>query len=302
MRLKIVLAYEGTGWHGWQIQAPALALRTVQGQLEQALSRLAGVHVAAFGSGRTDAGVHALGQTVHCDVEDERFPKIRDWRHALNALLPDAIRVLSCEPCAGDFHARFSARAKTYRYRFWQEPGFALPWLGPFVWRCGPLDEAPMRKALELFKGTHDFASFANAGTPVKDTVRTLYALELAEESWDTVLTKAGPSLPPHRPCLRLDVTGSGFLKQMVRNIAGLLHDVGKGKLAPDKVPSFLQGRPRELLRSRTAPACGLTLLKVHYGDAFPGSPASEAACPESPCPESLCPEGSCFARQGGQA
>ena len=302
MRLKIVLAYEGTGWHGWQIQAPALALRTVQGQLEQALSRLAGVHVAAFGSGRTDAGVHALGQTVHCDVEDERFPKIRDWRHALNALLPDAIRVLSCEPCAGDFHARFSARAKTYRYRFWQEPGFALPWLGPFVWRCGPLDEAPMRKALELFKGTHDFASFANAGTPVQDTVRTLYALELAEESWDAVLTKAGPSLPPHRPCLRLDVTGSGFLKQMVRNIAGLLHDVGKGKLAPGKVPSFLQGRPRELLRSRTAPACGLTLLKVHYGDAFPGSPASEAACPESPCAESLCPEGSCFARQGGRA
>ncbi|MBQ4126128.1 MAG: hypothetical protein II595_09255, partial [Desulfovibrio sp.] len=159
-----------------------------------------------------------------------------------------------------------------------------------------------MRKALELFKGTHDFASFANAGTPVKDTVRTLYALELAEESWDAVLTKAGPSLPPHRPCLRLDVTGSGFLKQMVRNIAGLLHDVGKGKLAPDKVPSFLQGRPRELLRSRTAPACGLTLLKVHYGDAFPGSPASEAACPESPCAESLCPEGSCFARQGGRA
>ena len=115
-------------------------------------------------------------------------------------------------------------------------------------------------------------------------------------------MTKAGPSLPPHRPCLRLDVTGSGFLKQMVRNIAGLLHDVGKGKLAPDKVPSFLQGRPRELLRSRTAPACGLTLLKVHYGDAFPGSPASEAACPESPCAESLCPEGSCFARQGGRA
>ncbi|MBQ2477431.1 MAG: tRNA pseudouridine(38-40) synthase TruA [Desulfovibrio sp.] len=273
MRLKIVLAYEGTGWHGWQIQAPALALRTVQGQLEQALSRLAGVHVAAFGSGRTDAGVHALGQTVHCDVEDERFPKIRDWRHALNALLPDAIRVLSCEPCAGDFHARFSARAKTYRYRFWQEPGFALPWLGPFVWRCGPLDEAPMRKALELFKGTHDFASFANAGTPVKDTVRTLYALELAEESWDAVLTKAGPSLPPHRPCLRLDVTGSGFLKQMVRNIAGLLHDAGKGKIDPCQVPSFLEGRPRAFLPSRTAPACGLALLKVHYDGAFPGSP-----------------------------
>ncbi|MBR4747414.1 MAG: tRNA pseudouridine(38-40) synthase TruA [Desulfovibrio sp.] len=273
MRLKIVLAYEGTGWHGWQIQAPALALRTVQGQLEQALSRLAGARVSAFGSGRTDAGVHALGQTVHCDVADERFPKIRDWRHALNALLPPAIRVLSCEPCAGDFHARFSARAKTYRYRFWQEPGFVLPWLGPYVWRCGPLDKEPMRRALEALKGTHDFAGFANAGTPVKDTVRTIYQASLEEEPWDAVLAGAGPCLPPHRPCLRLDVTGSGFLKQMVRNIAGLLHDAGKGKLAPDEVPSFLQGRPRELLPSRTAPACGLTLIKVHYDGAFPGSP-----------------------------
>ena len=275
MRLKIVLAYEGTGWHGWQIQAPALALRTVQGQLEQALSRLAGVHVAAFGSGRTDAGVHALGQTVHCDVEDERFPKIRDWRHALNALLPDAIRVLSCEPCAGDFHARFSARAKTYRYRFWQEPGFVLPWLAPLVWRCGPLDAACMRRALEALKGTHDFASFANAGTPVQDTVRTLYALELAEESWEPCLVQSLPCLPPHRPALRLDVTGSGFLKQMVRNIAGLLHDVGKGKIDPCQVPSFLEGRSRACLPSRTAPACGLALLKVHYTGAFPGAPGN---------------------------
>lgn len=273
MRLKLVLAYDGTGWHGWQIQAPSLALGTVQGQLEQALSRLAGAPVAAFGSGRTDAGVHALGQTVHCDVADERFPKIRDWRHALNALLPSAIRVLSCEPCPDSFHARFSARAKTYRYRFWQEPGFVLPWLAPFVWRCGPLDAESMRRALEALKGAHDFASFANAGTPVQDTVRTLYALELAEESWDPCLVQSLPCLPPHRPALRLDITGSGFLKQMVRNIAGLLHDVGKGKIDPCQVPSFLEGRSRACLPSRTAPACGLALLKVHYTGVFPGSP-----------------------------
>ena len=273
MRLKLVLAYEGTGWHGWQIQAPQLALGTVQGQLEQALSRLAGVRVSAFGSGRTDAGVHALGQTAHCDVPDGRFPQIRDWRHALNALLPSAIRVLSCEPCQGSFHARFSARAKTYRYRFWQEPGFVLPWLAPFVWRCGPLDAESMRRALEALKGAHDFASFANAGTPVQDTVRTLYALELAEESWDPCLVQSLPCLPPHRPALRLDVTGSGFLKQMVRNIAGLLHDVGKGKIDPCQVPSFLEGRSRACLPSRTAPACGLALLKVHYTGVFPGSP-----------------------------
>ena len=275
MRLKLVLAYDGTGWHGWQIQAPSLALRTVQGQLEQALSRLAGAPVAAFGSGRTDAGVHALGQTVHCDVADERFPKIRDWRHALNALLPSAIRVLSCELCPDSFHARFSARAKTYRYRFWQEPGFVLPWLAPFVWRCGPLDAESMRRALEALQGAHDFASFANAGTPVQDTVRTLYALELAEETWEPCLVQSLPCLPPHRPALRLDVTGSGFLKQMVRNIAGLLHDVGKGKIDPCQVPSFLEGRSRACLPSRTAPACGLALLKVHYTGAFPGAPGN---------------------------
>ena len=273
MRLKLVLAYDGSRWHGWQIQAPGLAARTVQGQLEQALSKLAGAKVSAFGSGRTDAGVHALGQTVHCDLPDARFAAVRDWRRALNALLPPDIRVLSCGQAPAGFHARFSAQAKTYRYRFWQEPGFVLPWIAPFAWRCGPLDAGRMRDALARLEGTHDFATFANAGTPVKDTVRTIFKAALGEEPADAVLEQAGPCLPPHRPALRLDVTGSGFLKQMVRNIAGLLHDAGRGKIDPCQVPSFLEGRPRAFLPSRTAPACGLALLKVHYDGAFPGSP-----------------------------
>ena len=147
MRLRLTLAYTGTNYHGWQIQDPALGLTTVQGLLEKALARLVCAPVRAFGSGRTDAGVHAVCQVVHCDVPDTRFHAIRDWRHALNALLPRDIRVLQAGPAAPDFHARYSAVSKTYGYRFWQEQGFVPPWKAPYVWACGPLDTKSMRRA-----------------------------------------------------------------------------------------------------------------------------------------------------------
>ena len=147
MRLRLTLAYTGTNYHGWQIQDPALELTTVQGLLEKALARLVCAPVRAFGSGRTDAGVHAACQVVHCDVPDTRFHAIHDWRHALNALLPRDIRVLEAGPAAPDFHARYSAVSKTYGYRFWQEQGFVPPWKAAYVWACGPLDTESMRRA-----------------------------------------------------------------------------------------------------------------------------------------------------------
>jgi len=258
MRLRLTLAYTGTGYHGWQIQDPALELGTVQGLLEKALLRLAGSPVRAFGSGRTDAGVHAVCQVVHCDVPDSRFAAVRDWRHALNALLPKDIRVLEAGPAAPDFHARYSAVSKTYCYRYWQEQGFVPPWTAPYVWACGPLDAQSMRAALPYLAGRHDFASLQNAGTEVADTVREIFSITLEEQPAD-------PLLPPYRPELLLRVRGNGFLKQMVRNMAGLLHDVGRGRLRPDDIPSFLEKRERTALPSMTAPPSGLVLTAVEY-------------------------------------
>lgn len=259
MRLRLLLAYVGTRYHGWQIQGADLARHTVQGVLEAALSRLAGVEVRAFGSGRTDAGVHAEGQVVHCDIPDDRAGRIADWRHALNALLPDDIQVLEARQAADDFHARIHALDKTYRYCFWQERGFVPPRLRPFVWRCGPLDVDAMREAAALLVGTHDFAAFANAGTEVAGTVRTLTAIEIEEAAGEA-------TWPPCLPLLVMTVTGTGFLKQMVRNMAGLLAEVGRGKVTAADVEGLLAAGRRSALPSATAPAGGLTLLRVRYG------------------------------------
>ncbi len=258
MRLRLTLAYTGTNYHGWQIQDPALELTTVQGLLEKALARLVCAPVRAFGSGRTDAGVHAACQVVHCDVPDTRFHAIHDWRHALNALLPRDIRVLEAGPAAPDFHARYSAVSKTYGYRFWQEQGFVPPWKAAYVWACGPLDTESMRRALPHLAGRHDFASFQNTGSEVADTTREIFSITLEEEPAD-------PLLPPCRPELLLTVRGSGFLKQMVRNIAGLLHDVGQGRLSPECIPECLEKKNRAALPSMTAPPSGLFLAAVEY-------------------------------------
>ena len=140
MRLRLLLAYDGSRYCGWQIQDIPTPPPTVQGAVEAAVGRIAGRPVRVFGSGRTDAGVHAHGQVAHCDVP--RRPGL-DWRHALNALLPADVRVLHWQEATPDFHARISALRKTYVYDFWQEKGFVPPRLAPFVWRSGPLDAGP---------------------------------------------------------------------------------------------------------------------------------------------------------------
>jgi len=256
MRLKLVLAYVGSAYSGWQIQEKPNPPPTIQGKLEQALRTLTGQDVRVFGSGRTDAGVHAHAQVAHCDVPEAKAHM--QWQRCLNALLPDDIRVLAASPASACFHARKDALCKTYVYQFWQERAFTPPALIPFVWRCGPLDDAPMRAALPHLTGEHDFASLQNAGTDIQSSTR--HISHMALES-----LPAQPFYPAHAPMLRLTVTANGFLKQMVRNLAGLLAACGQGKLEPGRIPSILAACDRRALPSPTAPASGLALAKVEY-------------------------------------
>lgn len=256
MRLRLLLAYDGSRYSGWQIQEAAKAPLTIQGEGEKALGRLCACPVRLFGSGRTDAGVHAHGQVAHVDVPDSRAGL--PWRHALNSLLPPDIRVLSAEEAHPRFHARLDALHKTYVYDFWQDRAFVPPRLAPYVWACGPVSLSPMREALQVLLGEHDFASLQNAGTPLEGTVRRILAGELVE-------CPAEEFLPSHLPRLRLRITANGFLKQMVRNIAGLLVACGTGRLSPEGIPAILSACDRQALPSPTAPPQGLALAHVTY-------------------------------------
>lgn len=277
MRLALLLAYEGTRWSGWQIQEKPNPPPTIQGAVETALARIAGGAVRVFGAGRTDAGVHAHGQVAHCDIPDavaarearapagaDRDGRAGRWRRALNALLPEDVRVLAAREARPDFHARIDALHKTYVYAFWTERGFTPPSLAPRVWACGPLDADAMRAAAAALIGRHDFASFRNAGTETETTTRTLLSLELEE-------LPPPPFLPPCAPFLRLTLRADGFLKQMARNIAGLLASCGRGRADPAAVPAMLAACDRRAMPAPTAPARGLALARIAYpdGDGF---------------------------------
>ncbi|MDQ7832738.1 MAG: tRNA pseudouridine(38-40) synthase TruA [Desulfovibrionaceae bacterium] len=245
--MRLVVAYDGTGFHGWQLQARD---RTVQGVVETALATLVGQPVRAIGSGRTDAGVHALGQVVHADVPKDRTGL--PWRRALNALLPPDVAVVAADIAPPGFHARFGAVRKTYAYSLWTEPEFVYPHRRPFVWACGPVDEEAMAQASREFLGRRDFAAMQNTGTDVGTTVRTLESVA------------ATPGQSPFETVWRF--TADGFLKQMVRNLVGCLVAVGKKKMSPPDVRSLLAAGDRTKAPA-TAPARGLCLETVEYGD-----------------------------------
>ncbi|WP_432738377.1 tRNA pseudouridine(38-40) synthase TruA [Maridesulfovibrio sp. FT414] len=261
-RIKITVAYDGTDFCGWQLQS---GVRTVQGELEGAIARITGSPVRAHGSGRTDSGVHALGQVVHFDVDARRASV--PWQQALNSLLPDDITVLDCEHVSDEFHSRFSALRKSYTYSLWLNNSFFLPWRRRFVWKCGPLDLDALDRGMAFFQGEHDFASFQNTGTTVSSTVRTIF--EFSRQSGET----------EHEILLR--VCGSGFLKQMVRNMIGCLVEIGRGKAEPDSVRSLLQMKDRTLAPA-TAPAQGLCLEGVYYGENGCGGPDAGRQQPDT--------------------
>ncbi len=244
-RIRLTVAYVGTRYLGWQVQARGT---TVQGVLEEKLSRICEEPVRVHGSGRTDSGVHALGQVAHFDAPDAkaRIP----WQKALNSMLPDDIAILDAREAEPGFHARFSVRSKRYAYTLWTEPDFTLPQRAPFVWPVRNLDLDSMDRAAEFLAGTHDFAAFQNAGTEVKGTVRTLEPIRRE---------------PGQHPCEWVfRFQADGFLKQMVRNLMGLLVEVGRGGMSPDDARAVLESHDRRLAPA-TAPPQGLTLEEVIY-------------------------------------
>jgi tRNA pseudouridine38-40 synthase len=244
-RLKLIVAYDGGPFAGWQSQPNGNA---IQDHLERAFRRIGGAAIRVHGAGRTDAGVHALAQCAHVDLANDRIP-IDRWLPALNAVLPPAIRVLRCQRVSHAFHARFSARGKIYRYRIWSAA--VLP---PFeygrAWHItGPLDFKEMKAAAPGFVGTHDFAEFAaNRAKKARDTTRTIRSIAVRRRG----------------PCITLEIDGDGFLYKMVRLIVGALVQHATGKSALPK----LSDRPSSGRNARgrlVAPAAGLFLVRVRY-------------------------------------
>lgn len=247
--LKLILSYDGTDYRGWQVQPDAL---TIQGTLASAIGRVTGENVLPQGSGRTDAGVHALAQvatfSTGSPIPAENFVK------ALNDVLPASIRVCHVAEAPADFHARKSAKAKTYRYRIYRG-SICSPFLARYVWHFPyPLNENAMAEAAQLVVGEHDFTSFA-AVDPER------YQENSAPSNGRTVFSS---SFERHEEELVYTVRGSGFLHHMVRNLVGTFILVGKGTLPPADISRILAARDRSAAGA-TAPASGLFLGNVEY-------------------------------------
>jgi tRNA pseudouridine38-40 synthase len=256
---KIVLSYDGSAFYGWQVQP---GRPTVQGTLAGVLEKMTGERVLPQGSGRTDAGVHALGQVASFALEAE-IPAENLWR-ALNRSLPQSVRVLRVEEVAQGFHARHSAVRKTYEYRIFErkvqeldEDRVCPPFVAPYVWDCRwALQIEAMKQAAALLCGRHNFNSFAAVDPDLAqredgagpNPVKTIFASEVRREDG----------------LLRYRVTGSGFLHHMVRNLVGTLVEVGRGALQPEDMSRILAAKNR-VAAGPTAPAQGLFLVDVSY-------------------------------------
>jgi tRNA pseudouridine38-40 synthase len=267
--IKVTLAYDGTDFHGWQTQP---GVSTIQSALTEVLERITQEHIMIHSAGRTDAGVHALGQAAHFRTQSMLAPE--EFQRALNALLPREIRVLAAESVAPDFHARWHALAKTYCYRFYR--GRVLP---PFLWRYVlhdpfPLDFEAMREAAQLFEGQHDFTSFAaSTGSEDEDQDRTvdrvIYRSEVLRGDDANLPAAAFANLGIARPGPEewvYVVRGRSFLRYMVRKLSGTLIDVGRGRLSPADVIELFALRDRSR-SGPTLPPQGLFLVSVEYPD-----------------------------------
>jgi tRNA pseudouridine38-40 synthase len=249
MNYKLLLQYDGTDFHGWQIQE---GRRTVQGELTDALSLIDGRSVNVHGSGRTDAGVHAEGQVAN--VEIQREITSTKLRAAINGNIGRDVRVLSCEVVADDFHARYSAIEKTYVYRIVNGPVISPFWHRYAHHDARQFDLEAMKRAGEVFCGEHDWTAFSAAQSDVEDRVRTVTQVAVQER----------PDERSHGSLIEIRVSANGFLRYMVRAMAGTLMAVGRGELDRDGIVAALQTGVRPTA-AVTAPACGLTLVSVRY-------------------------------------
>lgn len=251
-RIALGVEYVGTRYAGWQYQHHALSVQQV---VEQALSRVADHPVRVHCAGRTDTGVHALGQVVHFDTSARR-PE-RAWTLGANANLPDDVSIRWAQPVGPDFHARFSAQARHYRYLILRRPVRSALWHRRALWTHRRLDPERMQQAAQDLVGRHDFTSFRALGCQAKSPVRTLYRLDLQA----------------HGPLLELCAAADGFLHHMVRNIVGVLLAIGRGDAPVSWAAELLAIRDRTR-GGVTAPAHGLYLTRVDYpaSDALPAT------------------------------
>jgi tRNA pseudouridine38-40 synthase len=245
-RIKLVLEYCGTRYHGWQYQPNVL---TVQGMVERCLSRITNAPVRTHASGRTDAGVHALGQVVHFDTTSTiPLPALT---RGLNSLLPDDIAVRHGEEVPDDFHARYSAQEKTYAYIVYNQPQRSV-FQARYSWHVTQLLDVPaMRLASQALLGEHDFSAFRGAGCTARSPVRCLRRIGIKRRGERIFFL----------------VSGNGFLRHMVRNIVGTLIPIGRGQIAPEAMAAIVQSRQRRCAGPTAAPQ-GLFLVRVLYGDA----------------------------------
>ena len=240
---RVTLAYDGTDYLGWQVQPQGV---TIQSRLQEALTHIAGETVSVVGAGRTDAGVHAQGQVAHFDLPTAVPPS--GLLKGLNSILPEDIRILEVASAPDDFHARYQARSKTYRYYLDRAP-VASPFRCRYTLHHPyPLDVEAMSQAAARLVGRHDFSSFRASSCEAKTSERDCHVSRFTEQGGELVY----------------EVAANGFLHHMVRNLVGTLLEVGRGKLAPDDITRLLEARDRTLA-GPTAPAKGLHLIRVDY-------------------------------------
>ncbi len=241
--IKLIIAYDGTCYHGWQIQPN---VETIQGTIERKLAQITGETVRLVASGRTDTGVHAMGQVAHFKTHSSL--DVLSFLRGLNSLLPEDIRVKDVEEVDEAFHARFSAKGKVYEYRIFNGE-LPSPFHRHFSWFVpGKLDLASMREAAMKLKGSHDFSSFCSTGSDHLSHIREIYTIDVGIR----------------RDLIIIGVEATAFLKQMVRNIVGTLVEVGRRKLTPSEFGDILEARDRRRA-GIAAPAQGLFLVRVNY-------------------------------------
>ncbi len=249
MNYRLTLQYDGTDFHGWQMQGER---RTVQGELTRVLTLIDVRRVVVHGSGRTDAGVHAEGQVASVRLTRGITPE--KLRAAINGNLGRDVRVIEARPAPDDFHARFSAHSKTYVYRIFNAPYLSPFWLRFAHQEARPLDLRCMRESAGLFLGEHDWTAFSSAQSETQARVRTITQLDVSDR-----YDERGRAV-----LLEITVTANGFLRYMVRSIVGTLLATGRGEMDPEAVKRAIQNGDRSLVGA-TAPACGLSLVQVHY-------------------------------------
>ncbi|MEW8221828.1 MAG: tRNA pseudouridine(38-40) synthase TruA [Candidatus Thiodiazotropha taylori] len=247
MRVALGVEYDGTAFHGWQFQGD---VRSVQESLQIALSKVADHEVTVHCAGRTDTGVHATGQIVHFDTPSVRTE--RSWVLGTNVNLPADVSICWAKPMPEDFHARFSAIGRHYRYQILNRTYRSALWRDRAVWIHKPLDEQAMHRAAQSLVGTHDFSSYRALGCQAKHPVRTVHSLSVSRQG----------------EMLSIEVHANAFLHHMVRNIAGVLIAIGKGEQSESWADEILALRDRTL-GGVTAPPQGLCLTQVDYPEEF---------------------------------